>query len=103
MEKGAWAVIFTSRLRDGVDGYDQVAGRMEELARAQPGYLGHDSVRGADGIGLTVSYWSSQEAVKAWRANVEHSAAQRMGRERFYEWFRVDVCRVERAYDFESK
>ena len=62
MEKGAWAIIFTSRLRDG-EGYGTMADRMEELARAQPGYLGHDSVRGADGIGITVSYWSSQEAV----------------------------------------
>ncbi|MGE0666617.1 MAG: antibiotic biosynthesis monooxygenase [Sphingomonadales bacterium] len=100
MEKGAWAVIFTSRLRDA-DGYSVVANRMEELARAQPGYLGHDSVRGEDGLGVTVSYWASEAALKAWRANAEHLAAQAMGREKFYEWFRLDVCRVERTYAFE--
>ena len=102
MEKGAWAVVFTSRLRD-VEGYGATADRMEELARAQPGYLGHDSVRGEDGVGITVSYWVSEEAVKAWRANAEHLGAQAMGRDRFYERFRLDVCRVERTYGFERE
>ncbi len=103
MEKGVWAVIFTSRLRDAADGYSQVADRMEELARAQPGYLGHHSVRGTDAVGITVSYWASEDALKAWRAEAEHLAAQAMGRERFYEWFRLDVCRVERSYGFERE
>jgi heme-degrading monooxygenase HmoA len=102
MEKGAWAVIFTSRLREAATGYGEIADRMEELARAQSGYLGHDSVRGEDGLGITVSYWASEEAVKAWRANAEHLAAQQLGRERFYDWFRLDVCRVERSYGLEK-
>lgn len=103
MEKGAWAVIFTSRLGADAEGYGRVADRMEELARAQPGYLGHDSVRGDDGLGITVSYWATEEAVKAWRANAEHLGAQATGRERFYDWFRLDVCRVERSYGFERE
>jgi len=100
MEKGAYAVIFTSRLRDP-DGYGAMADRMEELARAQTGYLGHDSVRDEDGLGITVSYWATEGAVKAWRANAEHLGAQAMGRERFYAWFRLDVCGVERSYGFD--
>ncbi len=100
MEKDAYAVIFTSRRGADAEGYGAVADRMEELARAQPGYLGHDSVRGEDGRGITVSYWATEDAVKAWRANAEHLGAQAMGRERFYDWFRLDVCRVERTYGF---
>jgi heme-degrading monooxygenase HmoA len=30
----------------------------------------------------------------------EHSAAQRLGRERWYEAYELRVCRVERAYGF---
>jgi heme-degrading monooxygenase HmoA len=101
MKKGAYAVIFTSRLRPAADGYAAMADRMEELARAQPGYLGHDSVRGADGMGITVSYWESEEAVKAWRREAEHMGAQQLGRERFYDRYRLDVCLVERSYGFE--
>ena len=103
MEKGAWAAIFTSRLREDAEGYAEVSERMDDIARRQPGYLGHEGVRHAKGEGVTVSYWASVESLKAWRDQAEHLAAQKMGRERFYEWFRLDVCRVERTYGFERE
>jgi len=102
MNMGAYAVIFTAKLRDPAPGYGATAARMEELAARQPGYLGHCSVRGGDGAGITVSYWESEEAVSAWKAVAEHQAAQQQGRDLFYEWYRLEVCRVERAYGFEA-
>ncbi|HEY8038763.1 MAG TPA: antibiotic biosynthesis monooxygenase [Polyangiaceae bacterium] len=94
-----YAVIFTS-LRTEVDdaGYGAMADAMEELASKQPGYLGIESARGADRLGITVSYWASLEAIRAWRANVEHRVAQKLGRERWYRAFHLRVSRVERAY-----
>ncbi len=96
-----FAVIFTS-VRTGTDaeGYAAAAGRMAELAAAMPGYLGIESVRGADGVGITVSYWESEEAIRGWQRHGEHLEAQRLGRERWYEAFEMRVCRVERAYGF---
>jgi heme-degrading monooxygenase HmoA len=49
--------------------------RMMKLAAQQPGFLGAESVRGADGFGITVSYWLSTDSISAWTANVEHMAA----------------------------
>jgi heme-degrading monooxygenase HmoA len=93
-----YAVIFTSR-RSAVDaGYGAVADRMVELAARQPGFLGVESVRGADGIGITVSYWSSEQAIAAWRAQAEHRVAQQNGHKQWYGHFEVRVARVERAY-----
>ena len=92
-----FAVIFSSRRTDGDQGYADMAKRMGELAVAQPGYLGIESARGADGFGITVSYWASEEAIAAWRADVEHLAAQRMGREVWYAHYELRVARVERA------
>jgi len=60
-----YAVIFTSQRTEGDRGYGRMADRMIELARAQPGFLGVESVRGADGLGITVSYWASKEAIVA--------------------------------------
>jgi hypothetical protein len=37
----------------------KAADRMAELASEQPGYLGVDSVRDANGVGITVSYWTN--------------------------------------------
>jgi heme-degrading monooxygenase HmoA len=98
-----YAVIFTSRrTSEHASDYARTADRMEELARGRPGYLGIESTRGADGVGITVSYWASLEAIAGWRADLEHRQAQKDGRERFYEGFFIRVCRVERAYSFVS-
>jgi heme-degrading monooxygenase HmoA len=96
-----YAVIFTSR-RSSADGagYAAMSERMVELAAQQPGFLGVESARGSDGVGITVSYWESEAAIRAWREDAEHRLAQQHGRERWYEWFRLRVCRVERAWEF---
>ena len=72
---GRWMVVFYSE-RTGDATYGPVAEEMARLAAAQPGFLGVESVRGADGAGITVSYWDSREAIDAWRAETRHRAVQ---------------------------
>lgn len=93
-----YAVIFASR-RGADDGpaYAQAADRMLALAQRQPGFLGVESARGDDGFGITVSYWTSEAAIAAWRAHGEHAAVRRQGREHWYDHFELRVARVERA------
>lgn len=92
-----YAVIFTSVRTDGDNGYGEMAKQMVELAAEQPGFLGIESAR--QEIGITVSYWASLDAIKAWKENVNHRHAQSRGRD-WYATFRVRVCRVEREYGF---
>lgn len=98
MEPPYYAVIFSSQRTEGDQGYAAMADQMEALARQQPGFLGIDSARGADGFGITVSYWTSEAAIAAWKAHVDHQAARELGRDRWYAHFDVRVARVERAY-----
>jgi heme-degrading monooxygenase HmoA len=92
-----FAVIFSSQ-RTGVDdGYEAMADRMVELAAKQPGFLGVESVRDASGFGITVSYWTSREAIAAWRAHAEHRIAQATGRRQWYARFETRIARVERT------
>lgn len=94
-----YAVVFTSQRREGDgDGYGRTADRMVELAAQQPGYLGVESVRGADGLGITVSYWRDEAAILAWRRHAEHTLARERGRQQWYEHFELRVAKVERAY-----
>ena len=95
-----YAVIFTSLRTDEDQGYNQAAARMIELAHQQPGFLGVESARGADGLGITVSYWTSEAAILAWKRHGEHSQARGQGRSTWYEAFHTRVCKVERAYAF---
>jgi heme-degrading monooxygenase HmoA len=94
-----YAVIFSSQ-RNGHDdaGYGATAQRMVELAAHQPGFLGMESTRGADGFGITVAYWDSEAAILAWRNHAEHAAARERGRNEWYEHFELRVTKVERAY-----
>ena len=93
-----YAVIFSSTQTADTRGYDEMAQRMEALAAQQPGYLGIETARNANGFGITVSYWQSLEAIRAWKANAEHQVAQQAGRERWYASYNLRVCRV--AYEY---
>lgn len=93
-----YSVIFSSQRTAGENGYGLMADRMVELAAEQPGYLGVESVRGADGFGITVSYWSSLQAIAAWRAHAEHRIAQENGKALWYEHYELRIACVERAY-----
>jgi heme-degrading monooxygenase HmoA len=98
---GAFAVIFTSARMPGDDGYAQTAEEMVALAAAQPGFLGLESARGEDGVGITVSYWADEASIRRWREQADHLAAQRAGREVWYRAYKIRICRVEREYGFE--
>jgi heme-degrading monooxygenase HmoA len=99
-----FAAIFTSlRAPSGDADYGAMAARMAELASSMPGYLGVESVRGAEGVGITVSYWQSEADILAWRRNAEHREAQAGGRREWYEGFELRIARVERAYGFRKK
>lgn len=100
-----YAVIFSSTRTDGDNGYGAMADRMVELARDMPGFLGIESVRdelaGDQGRpGITVSYWSSLEAIREWKNQSEHLAAQKMGREQWYASYHLRIAKVEYDYGF---
>ena len=91
-----YAVIFSSVRTDGDYGDGAMAERMVELAAQQEGFLGVESAR--EDIGITVSYWASEEAIRNWKRNAEHLEAQRLGHKAWYSEFRVRVAKVERDY-----
>ena len=97
-----YAVIFTSR-RNSHDqaGYEGMAALMAGLAVQQPGYLGMESARDADGLGITVSYWQSLADIAAWRGHAEHALARGQGRADWYDAYALRISRVERAYGWE--
>ncbi|WP_069299415.1 antibiotic biosynthesis monooxygenase family protein [Neptunicoccus sediminis] len=94
-----YAVIFTAQRRGADNGYGAMAEKMGELAAAQPGYLGVESTRDEHGLGITVSYWQDEAALKNWKQVSEHLFAQKMGREKWYEHYTLRVAKVERHYD----
>lgn len=95
-----YAVIFTSTRTPGDNGYAERAEHMLKLAADQPGFLGVDTARGADGLGITVSYWADEASIAAWRSHADHARTRADGRAHWYESFAVQVAKVERSYQF---
>jgi len=98
MKPPYYAVIFSSLLSENTAGYSTMANTMETLAKQQPGFLGIDSAR--EEIGITISYWEHLEAIKTWKADVDHQVAQKLGKEKWYQSYTVRICKVEREYEF---
>lgn len=95
-----YLVAFSSQRTVGDCGYADMAQTMLDLAEQQPGYLGYESARSADGFGITNSYWQDEDSIRGWKQVVDHLAAQKLGRQDWYERYQVRVARVERSYSF---
>ncbi len=101
---GTIAVIFVNQRTCADDaGYQDAATTMDTLAAMQAGYCGIDSVRGVDGAGITISYWESENAAKAWRDHPEHIAIRDAGRGQWYLEYSLHVTNVTRSYDWTKK
>ncbi len=100
MKPPYYAVIFTSVRTEVEQGYAEMANLMVDMAKQQEGFLGVESARNE--IGITVSYWKDLESIKNWKSNLDHLQAQQIGRQKWYESYKVRIALVEREYDFEK-
>lgn len=96
--KSYYAVIFTSTQNENIEGYAKMAEKMGMLAKQQKGFIGIDSAKNE--VGITVSYWETLEDIKNWKQQSEHLQAQLKGKQDWYSWYNVKICKVEREYEF---
>jgi heme-degrading monooxygenase HmoA len=94
-----YVAVITVERTTSDDGYFEMADAMNDLARAQRGFLGLEWVYdAAQRAGITSSYWTDAEAIAEWKQNADHLLAQRLGQERWYRAYSVRIARVERDY-----
>ncbi len=96
-----YAVIFTSIRSEMDEGYTEMAYQMMDSVAKMDGFLGVESAR--EEIGITVSYWSDIEAIKAWKKETKHKRAQKRGKEQWYDFYKVRIAKVERDYEMEKE
>lgn len=93
-----FAVIFTSTLNAIDDEYLGLDDILIEKAKENSGFIGMDSAR--SDIGISVSYWKDLESIMLWRKDMDHIQAMQKGKEKWYEYYNVRICKVERNYEF---
>jgi heme-degrading monooxygenase HmoA len=94
-------ILFRSKL-SGLDpeGYERMAAEMDAHARTFPGFVDVKAFKAEDGERLTVVWWQDEATLHAWATDVRHLAAQRAGRERWYEYYEIEVAEVVRVNRF---
>ena len=94
-------ILFRSRLTSqaGQD-YQELDAELERMVRDQPGYVAHKGYGAADGERLTLVWFQDQETLRAWKMQPRHLEAQRKGRERWYEFYEMEVAEIVRTSKF---
>jgi len=87
-------VTFRNRLAPGIDldEYEQRSAKLYEIVAAMPGFRSIRSFTSDDGERLALIEFASLESLAAWRDHPEHREAQRLGRERYYSEYHVQIC-----------
>ena len=96
-------VLFRSKLVPEPEGYAEMAEEMEALARSMPGFVDVKSFKAEDGERLTVVWWEDEATLRAWRTHARHLVAQQTGRERWYEYYDMDVATIVRRKRFDRE
>lgn len=98
-------VVFRNRKRADMDAaaYGNDAVQMEELARAQPGFISFKSYTADDGEVIALSEWEDEAAARSWGRHGEHLAVQGRGRAEYYESYTLFACADPRIHRFERK
>jgi len=90
--------IFTSIRTNFDDGYNEMDKLTFKEIETIDGYLGCESFRDKNGFGVNVSYWIDLKALQSWKENTLHKKAQQLGKEKWYENYKLRICTVERDY-----
>ena len=92
-----YAVIFRAEINELDEAYAEMAVRMRDLALNKYGCLEFTAVTEGKHE-IAISYWESQEQIKAWKQDADHREAQKRGRSKWYKSYQVQVVEVIRDY-----
>jgi len=95
-------VVFRARRTAEGDGeeYRRWVLHMSYLARKMPGYISHKGYVAEDGDRLTLFEWESADTLRAWATHPEHIPVKKLGREKFYTEYHLQVCELVRESKF---
>ena len=94
-----FAVIFkTFRDLPVPQDYLDINLELQEKVKEIDGFIGVESVGNDRGYGLSISYWSSIESIKEWRNLALHLEAQKLGSQKFYKYYKVEICELKEEY-----
>lgn len=92
-----YAVIAPATLGRDIAGYPEMAERAMATAGRVEGFLGIETCV-QPGFSLAVSFWSSLDAIDAWRNQPTHREAKSQGMSRWFTGYATRIAQVVEQY-----
>jgi heme-degrading monooxygenase HmoA len=103
-DKPSLVILFRSKLTEQAGGdYQAMNAEMQALVRQNPGFVDVKSYTAPDGERLTVVWWRDEASLADWRNQMRHREAQNTGRQKWYEYYDVEVATIVRSRSFVKK
>lgn len=85
--------------------YLQLAAELKPLLADIDGFISIERFQSLATPGkiLSLSWWRDEEAVRQWKSNVLHRAAQKEGRQSIFAFYRISVVELTREYSSENR
>ncbi|AEN63263.1 Antibiotic biosynthesis monooxygenase [Enterobacter soli] len=99
------AVLFEAKAEPAHQArYLQLAAELKPLLADIDGFIDIERFQSltTDGKILSLSWWRDEEAIRNWKHNVFHLAAQEEGRASIFAFYRIRVAQVIREYSSET-
>ena len=100
------AVIFEVQPVEGErNSYLEIAGELKRELEQIDGFLSIERFQSVADPGrlLSLSFWSDETAIEAWRKHPPHRRAQRRGKEELFAHYRLRVAEVKRDYSLRDR
>lgn len=95
-------VVFEVVLREGVgQRYFDIAAELRPELENIEGFISIERFKSTvtDNKYVSLSFWESEDAIKAWRNHTGHQFAQEKGKSEIFSDFKISVGKVERQYE----
>ena len=95
-------ILFRSKLTAaaGAD-YTAMNNDLSEYVKSRPGFVDFKSFKAEDGERLTIVWWRDRETLEQWRRDLRHMEAKKLGRQKWYQYYKIEIAEVYRQSDFD--
>ncbi len=84
--------------------YLQIAARLKEQLINEKGFISVERFQSLvdENKLLSLSFWEDEKSILNWKKNLDHFAAQKIGRDRIFKDYRIRVIEVKKDYTMVS-
>jgi len=97
-------ILFRSKLTGAAgQDYAEMNAFLAEYVKSQPGFIAVKSFKAEDGERLTIVWWRDRESLEQWRQDMRHVEAKKLGRQKWYEYYKIEIAEVYRQSEFDRE